>query len=99
MVWTPITISPSTSTVENIIIENITEPIAGETPTYTASIRGSGYKINTAKNSYYDAYWVNEKWYYIKNGIGWYDLTESHWVYENEKFIPAAKLSGCVGRL
>jgi len=76
------------SIVENITIENITEPIAGETPAYNASIRGSGYKINTNKNSYYDAYWANEKWYYIKNGIGWFDLTESDWVYENEYFIP-----------
>ena len=76
------------SVVEDVTIVNITEPIAGEKPAYTAAIRGNGYKINTAKNSYYDAYWVNEKWYYIKNGIGWFDLTESDWVYENEYFIP-----------
>ena len=76
------------SVIENIVINNVTEPIAGEKPTYTASIHGSGYYIDVDKNSYYDAYWVNEKWYYIKNGIGWFDLTESDWVYENESFIP-----------
>ena len=76
------------SVVENIIIENVTEPIAGEKPTYAAAVRGSGYKINSDKNTYYDAYWAGEKWYYIKNGIGWFDLTESDWIYENESFIP-----------
>ena len=76
------------SVIENIIIENVTEPVASEKPTYTATVRGSGYSIDTTKNSYYDAYWVGEKWYYIKNGIGWFDMTESDWVYENETFIP-----------
>ncbi len=78
------------SIVEDVIIENITEPIAGEKPAYTATIRGSGYAINVTKNSYEDAYWLKpaEKWYYIKNGIGWYDLTADDWVYEHERFIP-----------
>ncbi len=78
------------SVIENIIIENVTIPVAGEKPTYTATVRGSGYYINTDKNTYYDAYWKNppEKWYYIKNGIGWFDITKGDWVYENESFIP-----------
>lgn len=78
------------SVIENIIIDNVTEPIAGEKPTYTATVRGSGYYIDTTKNSYYDAYWLNpaEKWYYIKNGIGWFDMTDFDWVYENDTFIP-----------
>ncbi|MBR5473498.1 MAG: hypothetical protein IKU82_05880, partial [Clostridia bacterium] len=76
------------SEIESIIIDNVTEPIAGEKPNYNATVRGSGYYIDTNHNSYYDAYWVGEKWYYIKNGIGWYDLTEDDWVYENEYFIP-----------
>ena len=76
------------SVVEDVIIQNVIEPIAGEKPVYGAAVLGSGYRINTDKNSYYDAYWVGEKWYYIKNGIGWYDLTESDYVYENEQFIP-----------
>ncbi len=78
------------SVVENIIVMDVKQPVAGELPTYTYNILGSGYKMNTAKNAYYDAYWLNpaEKWYYIKNGIGWYDLTKNDWVYEHEAFIP-----------
>ncbi len=78
------------SMIENIVIDNVTTPVAGEKPTYTATVRGSGYYINTDKNVYYDAYWKNppEKWYYIKNGIGWFDMTKGDWVYENETFIP-----------
>ena len=75
--------------IENIVVENVIAPVAGEKPTYTYSISGSGYQMNTAKNAYYDAYWKNppERWYYIKNGIGWFDVTEGDWVYENETFI------------
>ena len=78
------------SVIENIVVENVIAPVAGEKPTYTYSINGSGYQMNTAKNAYYDAYWKNppEQWYYIKNGIGWFDMTEWDWVYENETFIP-----------
>ena len=78
------------SVIENIIIENVTIPVAGEKPAYTATVRGSGYYINTDKNAYYDAYWKNppEKWYYIKNGVGWFDMTEGDWVYEHDTFIP-----------
>ena len=78
------------SEIENIVIDNVVTPIAGEKPTYTATVRGSGYYINTDKNVYYDAYWKNpsEKWYYIKNGIGWFDMTKGDWVYEHETFIP-----------
>ncbi|MBQ4282601.1 MAG: hypothetical protein IJB96_01580, partial [Lachnospira sp.] len=77
------------SMVESIIVIDVKQPVAGECPTYLCSTLGSGYKINTDKNVYYDAYWLNpaEKWYYIKNGIGWYDLTENDWVYEHETFI------------
>ena len=80
----------SDSIIENIIVENVTAPVAGEKPTYTYSIRGSGYQMNTAKNAYEDIYWTNppEQWYYIKNGIGWFDLTKGDWVYEHETFIP-----------
>ncbi len=76
------------SVIEEVKIAGVTEPVAGEYPTYSAAVVGSGYHIDTTKNTYYDAYWVNEKWYYIKNGIGWYDKTDSKWVYENEKFVP-----------
>ena len=78
------------SVIENIVIDNVIEPVAGEKPTYSATVRGSGYYIDTAKNSSYDAYWANPpaKWPYIKNGIGWYDLTKGDWVYDHETFIP-----------
>jgi len=78
------------SVIETIVIENVTTPVAGEKPTYSASIRGSGYYIDTNKNASYDAYWKNppEKWPYIKNGIGWYDVTKGDWIYSHESFIP-----------
>ena len=79
----------SDSVIENIIVENVTAPVAGKRPDYTYSIRGGGYQMNTAKNAYEDIYWKNppEQWYFIKNGIGWYDVTDFDWVYENETFI------------
>ena len=78
------------SVVEKIAIVDVKKPEAGERPTYIYNILGSGYQMNTAKNAYKDIYWTNptEKWYYIKNGIGWYDLTDDDWVYEHETFIP-----------
>ena len=76
------------SVVEKIAVVDVTAPVAGERPNYTYNILGSGYQMNTAKNDYYDDYMHNQKLYYIKNGIGWYDLTEGDWVYEHETFIP-----------
>ena len=76
------------SIVEQIAVVDVTAPVAGERPNYTYNILGSGYQMNTAKNAYYDDYMHNQKLYYIKNGIGWYDLTEEDWVYEHETFIP-----------
>lgn len=74
--------------VEQIAVVDVTAPVAGERPNYTYNILGSGYQMNTAKNAYYDDYMHNQKLYYIKNGIGWYDLTDDDWVYEHETFIP-----------
>ena len=76
------------SVIENIVIENITTPVSGAKPTYTATVRGSGYYINTEKSNYYDDWMHDQKLYFIKNGIGWFDLTDGDWVYENEAFIP-----------
>ena len=80
------------SVVENIIVENVTEPVAGQKPSYAWSIRGNGYQMNAAKNAYEDIYWKNppEKWYYVKNGLQWWDSTTGSWeyVYENDTFIP-----------
>ncbi len=75
------------SVIESIVIDGITEPIAGAYPEYSANTRGSGYHINTNKNSYYDDWQHNRKLYYIKNGVGWYDVTKDNWMYENETFI------------
>ena len=79
----------SDSIVEKITVENVKAPVAGEKPNYNYSIRGGGYRMNTAKNAYEDICWKNppEQWYFIKNGIGWYDLTKNDWVYEHETFI------------
>lgn len=78
------------SVIENIIIENVTAPVAGEKPDYSATIRGSGYYIDSAKNAQLDDYWNNpqKKPHYIKNGIAWFDMTDFDWVYENEYFVP-----------
>ena len=77
-------------TVEQIAVVDVTAPVAGEKPNYTYNILGSGYQMNTALNDYKDIYWTNppEQWYFIKNGIGWWDVTEENWVYEHETFIP-----------
>ena len=76
------------SVVEKIAVVDVTAPVAGEPPNYTYNILGSGYQMNTAMNAYYDDYMHDQKLYYIKNGIGWYDLTDDDWVYEHETFIP-----------
>ena len=80
------------SVIENITVVDVTAPVAGEYPSYTYNILGSGYQMNTSKNAYLYVYWENppEKWYYIKNGISWWDVTDGgyDYVYENDTFIP-----------
>ena len=80
------------SIIEKIAIVDIVKPVAGERPSYTANVSGTGYHIDNTKNSYYDAYWKNppEKWYYVKNGISWWDVTDGgyDYVYENDVFLP-----------
>ena len=78
------------SVIESIVLDNVAEPVAGEKPSYSATVRGNGYVIDTAKNAQLDDYWNNpqKKPHYIKNGIGWFDVTEFDWVYEDEYFIP-----------
>lgn len=80
------------SVIESIQAVGVTAPVAGEKPSYTYSILGSGYLMDSKKNRYRDDYepWTileEEREYYIKNGIGWFDLTKSDWVYEDETFI------------
>ena len=78
--------------IEYIRIE-VTPPKAGEHPDYTARVLGTGYSINTSKNSYYDAYWANQKWYYVKNGVSWWDVTDGgyDYVYDKDVFLPDHK--------
>ena len=78
------------SIIEQIVITGITPPVPGEHPSYTAAVSGSGYRIDTSKNSYYDAYWAGEKWYFVKNGVSWWDVTDGgyDYVYENDVFLP-----------
>ena len=76
------------SEIENIVIDNVVVPVGGEKPAYTATVRGNGYDINTQKNTYDDDWQNGQKRYYIKNGIGWFDLTKEDWVYEDQVFIP-----------
>ena len=78
--------------IEHIRIE-VTPPKAGEHPDYTARVLGTGYSINTSKNSYYDAYWAHQKWYYVKNGVSWWDVTNGgyEYVYDKDVFLPGHK--------
>ena len=55
----------SKTVIEEIIITNVEEPKAGNTPDYLASAIGTGYKV---ADSNYDDYHIN--------GITWYDSTE-----------------------
>ncbi len=78
--------------IEEVTIVDVVAPVAGQRPTYTANMFGTGYHIDTTKNSYEDIYWKNppEKWYYVKNGVQWWDTTTGsyEYVYENDTFIP-----------
>ena len=76
--------------IEEITIVNLTAPVAGQHPDYNVNVLGTGYHVDTTKNSYYDAYWVGEKWYYVKNGVSWWDVTDGgyDYVYENDVFLP-----------
>ncbi len=79
------------SVIENVVIDDVYAPVPGEKPRYTCSLRGNGYYLDVDKSEYYEEFvGVNAgtKYYYIKNGIGWFDMTDFDWVYENETFIP-----------
>jgi len=78
--------------IEEITIIGVTAPVAGQQPTYTVNMFGTGYHVDTTKNSYEDIYWKNppEKWYYVKNGVSWWDVTDGgyDYVYEHDVFLP-----------
>jgi len=74
--------------IEEIHITDIVTPVVGAYPTYTANIRGTGYRVDTSRNSYYDDWQNDRKLYYLKNGISWWDVTDGgyEYVYENDVF-------------
>ena len=78
--------------IEEIAIIGVTAPVVGQHPNYDVNMFGTGYHIDTTWNSYEDIYWKNppEKWYYVKNGVQWWDTTTGSWeyVYENDTFLP-----------
>ena len=78
--------------IEEIVIVDVVPPVAGEKPTYTFGIQGSGYHIDFNKDAYEEIYWVKplEKWYYIIDGVRWVDVTDGGWtdVYEHDTFLP-----------
>lgn len=78
------------SLIESIVITDVVEPVAGESPSYKANTFGSGYLIDIESEAYDEEYvGVNAgtKYYYKINGIRWYDVTADDYVYENDKFI------------
>ena len=78
--------------IEEITIIGVTAPVAGQHPNYDVNMFGTGYHVDTTKNFYEDIYWKNppEKWYYVKNGVSWWDVTDGgyDYVYENDVFLP-----------
>jgi len=65
------------SVIEKIVIDNITAPVAGETPSYSLSVQGSAYKSE------------GEYGVYLKNGVQWTDVTNGNTIlYDYTKFIP-----------
>jgi len=78
--------------IEEIAITGVTAPVVGQHPNYDVNMFGTGYHVDTTENSYYDAYWKNppEQWYYVKNGVSWWDVTDGgyDYVYENDVFLP-----------
>ena len=85
--------------IEEVVITDVTEPVAGQKPVYRATAGEGSYESGirftvTDKNEYKTV--GNEKVYYIKNGIGWYDYTANRWMYENETFIEGHQYRVCV---
>ena len=76
--------------IEEIYIWNVEEPWAGMLPSYTLDFDLSQCKEYDGGGGY-DTKWVtgtiNEKWYYAKNGVRWYDLTDNRFIFDFEPFI------------
>ena len=75
------------SVIERIMVEDVTAPVVGEKPSYSAIVMGNGYRIDGSRESYYDDWQNDRKLYYVRNGIAWYDVTADKWVYENDTFL------------
>ena len=74
--------------IEEINIVSVPKPVPGEKPVYTVAASGTGYHIqskDSSKEVYEGGQYVDK--YYIRNGIGWYDLTANDWIYETDSFI------------
>ena len=74
--------------IEDIKIVDVPTPVPGEKPVYTVAVSGTGYSItnkNTSQEVYEGGQYVDK--YYIRNGIGWYDVTADNWIYETDTFI------------
>ncbi|MBQ7398256.1 MAG: hypothetical protein IJW09_05460 [Clostridia bacterium] len=82
--------------IESIIITDVIAPVAGEYPSYTCNLQGTGYHLATYKDKNYDAYWVGEQWPIIKNGMGWWDVTANDWHYGNKTFVFGHEYKLCV---
>ena len=76
------------TTIEDIKIVDVPTPVPGEKPVYTVAVSGSGYNITNKNqsNSVYEGGKYVDK-YFIRNGIGWYDVTADNWIYETDAFI------------
>ena len=75
--------------IEEIDIINVQAPVPGKKPVYVANVSGTGYSISSTDSSnevYENGGYVDK--YYIRNGIGWYDITADNWIYETDTFIP-----------
>ena len=69
------------SVIENIIVENVTEPVAGQMPNYNWSVRGNGYQMDSSRN--------NEN-YGVRNGLQWW-TEDWDYVYPTDTFVPGEK--------
>ncbi|MBO5223013.1 MAG: hypothetical protein J6C23_00680 [Clostridia bacterium] len=73
--------------IETVEIGDLILPEAGQKPSYNVSVGSTGY---ITKGEAFDTDLQNGQIvdiYYVKNGIGWYDVTAEKYVYENEEFI------------
>lgn len=74
--------------IEEINIVDVPIPVPGEKPVYIVAAYGTGYSItnkNTSREVYEGGQYVDK--YYIRNGIGWYDVTADDWIYETDSFV------------